>query len=431
MTNFSEKEKAILVGTYSPKLQSRREFHDIDIEDTLEELRKLTAAAGGEAVESIACRLDRVNAGTFINKGKVEEIAQLVEMHDADLVIFDDQLSPRQARNLEAEFGVRTIDRRALILDIFAKRAQTREGQLQIELAQLMYILPRLTHLWSHLERQTGGIGLRGPGETQLEIDKRLIKIRMARLKKDLERVKNTRHLQREKRKRSSVPQIVLVGYTNSGKSTLFTRLTAAAAVGTDQLFATLDPTTRRLSLPNKREILMTDSVGFIRKLPHELVEAFKSTLEEVHEADLLLHVVDVSNPLWEAQKKATEQVLLELDCMSHPIIEVFNKVDLLSTEMPRLASSHRRVYISALRGDHIERLLDKIAEVLAGGYCRVRLLLPQGRGDLLAIIHREGRIIEQEFRADYVEMTVDLPSKRVEQWKRLGFVISDFVSVV
>lgn len=423
------KEKALLVGTYSPRFQSRRDFHDIDVEDTLDELARLTTSAGAEVVASIPCRLDRVNPGTFINKGKVEEISALIKSADVNLVIFDDELSPRQARNLETEFCVRTIDRRALILDIFAKRAHTREGQLQIELAQLMYILPRLTHLWSHLERQKGGIGLRGPGETQLEVDKRLIKVRIARLKKELERVQNTRHLQREKRKKTAIPQVVLVGYTNSGKSTLFSRLTKAGMVGADQLFATLDPTTRRIQLLNQREILMTDSVGFIRKLPHELIEAFKSTLEEVKEADLLLHIIDASNPLWETQKRATEQVLLELDCLSKPTVEVFNKIDLLREGSASLASSSRRLFVSALNGDHMDKLLQRIAEMLSGDFIRACLMLPQGRGDLLAIVHREGRIIKEDYLADYVEMIVELPVKRIEQWKRFGFVVTENIS--
>ena len=421
------KERAVLVGTFNPRLKTRREFSDPDIEDTLEELRQLTLSADGEVVELIAARLDRVNPSTFINRGKAEEIAAAVKDLEADLVIFDDELSPRQARNLEEIFGVRTIDRRALILDIFAKRAQSREGQLQVELAQLIYLLPRLTHLWSHLERQRGGgIGMTGPGETQLELDKRIIRDKISRLKKELLKVENTRHLQRDKRKRSLVPQIVLVGYTNSGKSTLFNRLTSSDVLEANKLFATLDPTTRKVMLPNHREVLLTDSVGFIRKLPHELVEAFKATLEEVQNADLLIHVIDSSDPLWESHKRATEQVLMELECLSKPTLEVFNKVDQLPERSSKLAQSSRRVFVSALTGENLDSLLARVAEALAGDFNRVKLLLPQGRGDLLAVIHREGRIIKQDFKADYVEMTVDLPVKRVEQWKKFGFVISD-----
>lgn len=422
------KERAVLVGTFNPRLKSRRDITDPDVEDLLEELKQLTISAGGEVVDMVAARLDRINPSTFINLGKAKEIAESVEHLEADIVIFDDELSPRQARNLEEAFGVRTIDRRALILDIFAKRAQSREGKLQVELAQLMYLLPRLTHLWSHLERQRGGgIGMTGPGETQLELDKRMIRDKISQLKRELQKVENTRHLQRDKRKRSSTPQIVLVGYTNSGKSTLFNRLTAANVIEADKLFATLDPTTRKVMLPNHREVLFTDSVGFIRKLPHELVEAFKATLEEVQNADLLLHVIDASDPLWESHKRATEQVLNDLECLSKPILEVFNKIDRLLDSTPKLAGSSRRVFVSALQGLHLDALLSRVADGLAGDFSRVKLLLPQGRGDLLAVVHREGRILKQDFKADYVEMTVDLPVKRVEQWKKFGFVISDY----
>lgn len=425
------RERAILIGTFNPKLKTRREFEQPDVEDTLEELRQLSITAGAEVVEAWACRLDRVNPGTFINRGKVNEIAEACQRFDIDLVIFDDELSPRQSRNLEEIFKVRTIDRRALILDIFAKRAQSREGKLQVELAQLIYLMPRLTGLWSHLERQKGGgIGMSGPGETQLELDKRMIRDKIGRLKKELARVENTRHLQREKRKRTPVAQIVLVGYTNSGKSTLFNRLTQSDVLAANKLFATLDPTTRKLMLPNHREVLLTDSVGFIRKLPHELVEAFKSTLEEVQNADLLLHVIDASAPLWESYKRATEQVLMDLDCLHKPTIEVFNKIDLVAGGF-NLASSPRRAFVSALTGDKCEGLIEQISQALDGGHLRVRLLLPQGRGDLLALVHREGRIIQQDYKADFVEMTVDLPVKRVEQWKKNGFVVSDYSAPV
>jgi len=217
------------------------------------------------------------------------------------------------------------------------------------------------------------------------------------------------------------------VGYTNSGKSTLFNVLTSSEVLAANQLFATLDPTTRRIVLPNHREVLLTDSVGFIRKLPHELVEAFKATLEEVQNADLLLHVIDASDPLWESQKRSTETVLSELESLNKPMIEIFNKIDRLHPEQTRVAQSPRRVFISALKGENLETLLERVAEALSSDFTRVRLLLPQGRGDLLAVIHREGRIIEQEFKSDHVEMTVELPEKRIEQWKKFGFVISDY----
>ncbi len=429
MNEADLRERTILVGTYTPKLRARRDFDDPDVEDSLEELDQLTQSAGGLVLEKMACRLDRINPGTYINKGKVREITEHAHLLGADLIIFDDELSPRQTRNLEEAFGIRTIDRRALILDIFAKRAHTREGQLQVELAQLLYLLPRLTGMWTHLERQKGGgIGMTGPGETQLELDRRVIKEKVRRLKKDLERVKNTRHLQREKRRRSQIHQMVLVGYTNSGKTTLFNRLTQSEGQGANKLFATLDPTTRRILLPSHREVLITDSVGFIRKLPHELVEAFHATLEEIQEADLLLHIIDSSEPLWESHKRATEGVLADLNCLDKPILEVYNKIDQHKTRKFGLAASSRRVFVSALTGENLPGLIERLDEFLEDDHKRVRVLLPQGRGDLLALVHREGRIIEQEYRADYVEMTVDLPVKRIEQWKKNGFVIADYL---
>lgn len=415
-------ERVILVGTFSNRRSAFKE--EVSVEDSLEELKQLTLSAGAEVDEIFPCRLDRINPRTYINKGKIEEIIRILEFKKVDLIIFDDELSASQNRNLEKELNVRVIDRRALILDIFAKRARTAEGKLQVELAQLMYTLPRLTRMWTHLERQKGGIGLKGPGETQLELDKRMIRTKMRRLKEELKSVVRTRHLQREKRRRVPVPQVVLVGYTNSGKSTLFNRLTNSKVLAADQLFATLDPLTRQVMLPHHREVLLTDSVGFIRKLPHELVEAFKATLEEVQMADVLLHVMDASDPLWTSQKRATEMVLDELGCMNKPIIEVYNKIDRLPQNEFGIAQSPRRVFISALEGLNLIFLTERLSQLLESERKRVRLILPQSRGDLLAIIHREGNIVEQDYQAEFMELTVDLPIKRVEQWKKLGFVL-------
>lgn len=418
------KEKVLLVGTYFPRQKYQAE---IAVEDSLEELKQLALTAHAQVEGVVTCRLDRVNPRTYINRGKIEEITQIVKIKKIELVIFDDELSASQNKNLEEEFGVRVIDRRALILDIFAQRARTAEGKLQVELAQLMYTLPRLTRMWTHLERQKGGIGLRGPGETQLELDRRMIRTKMRRLREELRSVVRTRNLQREKRRRVPIPTAVLVGYTNSGKSTLFNRLTSSHVYAADQLFATLDPTTRKIVLPGHREVLLTDSVGFIRKLPHELVEAFKATLEEVQNADVLLHVIDASDPLWETHKRATEAVLDDLGSLSKPILEVYNKIDRLPQSEFGIAQSPRRVFISALTGQYLDHLLEKLAGLLEEGRRKVKLLLPQGRGDLLALIHREGNILEQDFQADFVELTVELPVKRVEQWKKSGFVVMDY----
>jgi len=421
------KEKAILVGTYS---QKTRLAHGVpDVEDSLEELEQLAITARAEVVELVAARLDRINPRTYINSGKIEELLALKDAHCAHIIIFDDSLSPSQNKNLEAELGVRVIDRRALILDIFAQRAQTAEGKLQVELAQLIYTMPRLTRMWTHLERQGGGIGLKGPGETQLEIDKRLIRTRIGRLKDELKKVQNSRKIQREKRHRVPVPQAILVGYTNSGKSTLFNQLTGAGVLAADKLFATLDPTTRKINLPGHFEVLVTDSVGFIRKLPTELIEAFKATLEEVQNADLLLHVIDASDPLWESQKRATEAVLADLDCANKATLEIYNKIDRLPQNEFGIAQSPRRVFVSALQNMNLDRLKDRMAEVLGHGREKVRLVFPQGRGDLLAIAYREGNIIEQSYESDRMELTVELPKKRIEQWKREGFVIMDGVT--
>jgi len=281
--------------------------------------------------------------------------------------------------------------------------------------------------MWTHLERQKGGIGLRGgPGEKQIELDRRIIRDRMAKIKKDLAKVRKTREIQREARRKVPVPQVVLVGYTNSGKSTLFNRLTESTVMAEDKLFATLDPTTRRLKLKEGQTVTLTDSVGFIRKLPPELVEAFKATLEEVQRADLLLHVIDCSDPLWDSQKRATEVILKDLDCLGKNTLEVYNKID-RHPDGFALAGGTNRIFVSALRGDHTQELLERISDLLSGDRHRVRLILPQARGDLLAQVHREGKIFEEKYTDEHIELTVELSTKRIEKWKKFGFIVQDY----
>jgi len=297
--------------------------------DSLEELSELAATAGGEVAGDGVQKLDAPNAGTFIGKGKADEFAQHCRRHDVDTVIFDDELSPAQSRNLEKVFNCKVLDRTSLILDIFAQRARTREGKLQIELAQLQHLLPRLTRFWGHLSRQKGGIGMRGgEGETQLETDRRRVQDRIARIREELEVVRRQRSTQRSARQRNRWPLASIVGYTNAGKSTLLNKLTGAGVLAENKLFATLDPTTRRLRLPTNQNVLLTDTVGFIRKLPHGLVEAFKATLEEVVQADLLLHVVDASHPQAEEQIQSVDAVLKEIGADGKPTLMVFNKTD-------------------------------------------------------------------------------------------------------
>src|SRR5438093_6591387 len=318
-------ERALLIGL------EKQGVSKWDLRDSLEELAELANSAGAEVVDTITQKLPKPTATYYIGKGKAEEIKDSFHEREVTSVIFDDELSPAQGRNLETLTSRKILDRTQLILDIFAQRARSREGRLQIELAQLQYLLPRLTGMWNHLSRQTGGIGTRGPGETQLEVDRRRVQERIAKLERDLVEVRKQRGIQREGRRRHHWPVAALVGYTNAGKSTLLNRLTGADVLAVDKLFATLDPTTRQLVLPNKQKVLLTDTVGFIRKLPHTVIESFKATLEEVHEADLLIHIVDLSHPQFEKQITAVNTVIRELDAHGKQMLTVFNKVDALA----------------------------------------------------------------------------------------------------
>ena len=328
-------ERALLIGL------EQNGVSKWDLRDSMEELRELASSAGAEVVDTVTQKLPRPTAPFYIGKGKAEAIRDSVQSQRVTSVIFNDELSPAQGRNLENLFSRKVLDRTQLILDIFAQRARSREGRLQIELAQLQYLLPRLTRMWHHLSRQTGGIGTRGPGETQLEVDRRRVQERIARLERELEGVRKVRSVQRQGRKRHQWPVAAVVGYTNAGKSTLLNLMTGADVLAVDKLFATLDPTTRSFTLPNKQRVLLTDTVGFLRKLPHTLIESFKATLEEVSEADLLIHVADLSHPRVDEQMAAVDSVIKELDAFGKQTLIVFNKIDLL--ENPELASIYCR----------------------------------------------------------------------------------------
>jgi GTP-binding protein HflX len=384
-----------------------------DVEDSLGELRQLAATAGAEVVGKVIQRLDRPTAPCYIGRGKAEEIARECGEKAVTSLIFDDELTPAQGRNLEELTGRKVIDRTQLILDIFAQRARTREGRLQIELAQLQYLLPRLTRMWTHLSRQSGGIGTRGPGETQLEVDRRRVQERIARLERDLQEVRKNRGVQREGRLRRNWPVASLVGYTNAGKSSLLNLLTGAGVTAEDKLFATLDPTTRQVTLPNRQKILLTDTVGFIRKLPHTVIESFKATLEEVQLADLLLHVVDLSHPQSREQMAAVDAALAELDATGKQTILVFNKADLVADPeiiAGQLARHSGSVAISARTGEGIPSLIEELEHRLAAWRMRGTYRIPSNASALLAEIHRAGHVLEIRYDGDDAILHAHVP---------------------
>ncbi len=378
------------------------------IEDSLEELAALADTAGIEVVGGTYQRLEHIQPATYIGKGKVEELKNYRDELDIDVFLFDDELSPGQQRELERALERKIVDRTALILDIFAQHAQTREGQLQVELAQYEYRLPRLTRMWTHLARQaggraggaTGGVGLRGPGEAQLEVDRREIRRRIAHLKDDLEEVRQHRARYRQKRRQAAVPTVAIVGYTNAGKSTLLNQVAEADVLMADMLFATLDPTTRRVTLPGGREILFTDTVGFIQKLPTHLVAAFRATLEEITEAELILHVVDITHPNALEQAAAVEATLRHIGATESPVLVALNKIDRLadSDEIGELVAEFpNSLAISARTGQGIEALLARIESVLDARMVPVRVRLPYRQGELVAMIHQHGHVEREE----------------------------------
>jgi len=397
--------------------------HKVPLAYSLEELERLTKTAGASVVMKYSQQVKSVSPATLMGRGKVEEIQSSLVDLQADLVIIDEDLTPAQQRNLETAFKVRVIDRSQLILDIFAQRAHSNEGKLQVELAQLEYLLPRLTRQWTHLSRLGGGIGTRGPGETQLEIDRRRIRERIGHLKRRLKTVERTRALQRRERDEVPFASVALVGYTNAGKSTLMNTLTRAGVFVEDKLFATLDPTTRALRLPNGDKVMLVDTVGFINKLPHALVEAFKSTLEVVCSADLLLHLVDMANPLFEEQIQIIEKVLGEIGAGEVPTVLVPNKID-LAPEVPAFQLQSKEICdvcpISALTGTGVEELLACVGKLLDRHKERFYACFSQAQGALIAMLRDRGRIIDERYDAEGVHVIAMVTPKLAGQMRKL-----------
>lgn len=430
ITKFHEtsplQEKAFIVG-----VEVRNADNLLSMMDSLSELALLADTAGLDVVGSKTQRLNHIDSSTYIGSGKVEEVKSSVIEMNADVVIFDDELSPRHQRELEKQFGdtVRVLDRTALILDIFAQHARTHEGTLQVELAQYEYRLPRLTRQWTHLARQAGGggarggnggVGLRGPGETQLEVDQREINTKIAKLRTELEKVRAHRETHRRKRKKSGIPTVALVGYTNAGKSTLLHALTGTKTYVADQLFATLDPLTRKTVLPSNRQILLTDTVGFIQKLPTTLVAAFRATLEEVTQADMLLHVVDVSHPNFMEHIEAVEDTLAEIDMPNTKRILVWNKSDLWQHDTPPIRVDDRQyftdVMVSSKDKKGLDELLSAIENTLQAGMYRVQLMIPYADGHIISMLYDLATVEKQQHTPDGVCMSVQIPSALYEQ---------------
>ena len=421
-TSNRRTERVFLIGVEVKSRNGNGHSNGWETSDSIEELSELARTAGGQVVGDGVQKLQAPCASTFIGTGKAEEFARLCRQADVDTVIFDDELSPAQSRNLEKVFSCKILDRTSLILDIFAQRARTREGKLQIELAQLQHLLPRLTRFWGHLSRQQGGIGMRGgEGETQLETDRRRVQDRIARISRELEVVRRQRYTQRQGRQRNHWALASIVGYTNAGKSTLLNYLTGAGVVAEDKLFATLDPTTRRLRLPTNQNVLLTDTVGFIRKLPHGLVEAFKATLEEVAKADLLLHVVDVSHPQAEEQIKSVETVLEEIGAQGKPTMMVFNKVDRLNGSREGLLRFLERyphgVAVSALDGEGVPALMSELGSQLRPIRDFLELAVPHDKPGVVARLHEVAQVVERDYKGEKARFKARIPPHLHEEF--------------
>ncbi len=424
-------ERAILVGL-------QVDGHDRwRVEDSLAELKELASSAGADVVASVMQKRDAPSAPTYIGRGKADELNKLCRQHQANLVVFDDDLTPAQGRNLGEilDKNIKLLDRTELILDIFAQRARTQEGKIQVELAQMQYMLPRLTGLWTHLSRQRGGVGCRGPGETQLEVDRRRVQEKITRLRRDLENVKKSRRIERSGRQRLHWPRVSIIGYTNSGKSTLMNALTDADVLAENKLFATLDPTTRKLRLPNNQNILLSDTVGFLRKLPHHLVESFSATLEEVREADLLLHVVDVTHPQARDQIAAVDEALKQIEATGKPVVMALNKIDRLDEAVLEqndgggpLAQYFRAfqsvVPISAKTGRNLDRLQEEIVNRLGDYRVNVTLAIPHERAKTIALVYRSGYVSARSMEDGRVVLRAQIPKMLAGELK--PYVVED-----
>lgn len=404
-------ERVILVGVSTSD-------HD-DTEKSLDELEELAATAGAVTVGRVIQNLDQIHPGTYVGKGKLEEIKDLLWETEATGIICDDELTPVQLGNMEDALDTKVMDRTLIILDIFAGRASTNEGKIQVELAQLKYRQSRLVGLGKSLSRLGGGIGTRGPGEKKLEMDRRLIRDRIAQLNRELKDVKRHREVTREQRSRNKIPVVAIVGYTNAGKSTLLNKLTGAGVLEEDKLFATLDPTTRNLKLPSKQEVLMTDTVGFIRKLPHHLIEAFRSTLEEAKYADIILHVVDASNPQMDEQMYIVYETLTNLEVKNKPIITAFNKQDKVEGEsILRDFRADHIVRISAKHGDGLDRLQETIEEVLRGQKVLIEKVYTYAEAGKIQMIRKYGELLEEEYRGEGIFARGYVPAEIYEKVK-------------